>query len=290
MDVLQLRLFDTPKPLLDRFGAEFFKRVPTQPGVYLMSGEREGLLYVGKAQNLRQRLNSYKHAQPGRDSRKVIRLVHQVRSITWEICPSPTLALLRENELLRLHKPKFNVLNTRPEHYLFWGVKLEGATLHLRLTKEPEGEKDEQLYGAFKNMGRVRGAFAAWSRLLWCCEHNPVSLHDLPGELFRTSRSPVRFSLHFNPSKPPAMIQQLHQFLTGESDEGLSTMESQLAARQAALLCLRRLHEQDLLALREFFRFGPARNCNLRHHCAVDSQIIQKAELDDLLVLMQGRK
>ena len=284
---MQLRLFAAPKPLLDGFGAEFFKRVPTQPGVYLMSGESEGLLYVGKAQNLRQRLNSYKNAQPGRDSRKVIRLVHQVRSITWEVCRSPSSALLRENELLRLHKPKFNVLNTRPEHYLFWGVKLDATTVHLRLTKQSEGQKDEQLYGAFKNMGRVRGAFAAWARLLWSFEHDPVSLHDLPGELFRTSGSPLRFSLRLNHSKPAAMIQQLHQFLTGESDEGLNPLENRLTGSQTALLCLLRLYEQDLLALREFFRFGPARNRNLRNHCAMDSQIIQKAELDDLLVMFR---
>ena len=53
-----MRLFPAPKPLVERLGVEFFRRVPTAPGVYLMAGERERLLYVGKAQNLRQRLNS----------------------------------------------------------------------------------------------------------------------------------------------------------------------------------------------------------------------------------------
>ena len=51
-------------------------------------------------------VNSYKNAQPDRASRKVIRLVHEIRAIPWELCESADAALLRENELLRLHKPK----------------------------------------------------------------------------------------------------------------------------------------------------------------------------------------
>ena len=59
-----------------------------------MSGEHHQLLYIGKANNLRQRLNSYKNAQPDRVSRKVIRLVHEIRAITWELCGSADEALL----------------------------------------------------------------------------------------------------------------------------------------------------------------------------------------------------
>jgi hypothetical protein len=66
---VQLRLFPAAKPLFERFGSDFFKRVPRRPGVYLMSGEQHRLLYIGKASNLRQRLNSCKNAQPPKPSR-----------------------------------------------------------------------------------------------------------------------------------------------------------------------------------------------------------------------------
>ena len=116
MDAVQLRLFPAPKPLVERLGVEFFRRVPDAPGVYLMADDYERLLYIGKAKNLRARLNYYRHVRPERASRKVVRLVHAVRSIVYEVCACQNSALLRENELLRLHKPKFNVMNTRPEH------------------------------------------------------------------------------------------------------------------------------------------------------------------------------
>ena len=72
----QLWLFEPPKPLVERFGNEFFRALPERPGVYLMCGASEGVLYVGKAGNLRKRLAAYRVANPERMSRRMIRLLH----------------------------------------------------------------------------------------------------------------------------------------------------------------------------------------------------------------------
>src|SRR3954464_5704812 len=103
----QLHLFAAPRPLLERLGADFFSSVPSEPGVYVMTGADQRVLYIGQSGNLRARLGSYKNAKPDRAPRKVIRLIHQVRAITWEKCETPQAARLRENELLRLHRPRF---------------------------------------------------------------------------------------------------------------------------------------------------------------------------------------
>ena len=55
MSAGQLWLLPPPKPLVDRLGHEFFRNLPDRPGVYLMCGPQEGVLYVGKARNLRKR-------------------------------------------------------------------------------------------------------------------------------------------------------------------------------------------------------------------------------------------
>jgi excinuclease UvrABC nuclease subunit len=104
----QLWLFDPPKPLVERFGAEFFSRLPTGPGVYFLCGESEGVLYVGKARNLRKRLGSYRVANPERMPRRIIRLLHQVRRIEWDECPSEDAAREREELLICVLAPKFN--------------------------------------------------------------------------------------------------------------------------------------------------------------------------------------
>ncbi|MGA9778816.1 MAG: hypothetical protein WBS33_11160 [Verrucomicrobiia bacterium] len=54
----QLWLFPPPKPLVERLGDDFFRALPSGPGVYLMCGATEGVLYVGRARNLRKRMSA----------------------------------------------------------------------------------------------------------------------------------------------------------------------------------------------------------------------------------------
>lgn len=286
---LQLRLFPAPKPLVDRLGVEFFRRVPTSPGVYLMTGEQERLLYVGKAANLRARLNSYRHIQPERASRKVVRLIHAVRTVVWEICDSPESALLRENELLRLHKPKFNVMNARPEHYLFIGVRTDGTTLHLRLTKQPERLPGETLHGAFKSLGRVRRGFVALLRLLWQDDHRPQSIHEYPSALVG-ERCPDQFSMTRTGGSAEELAMLLREMLEGGNAGLIQQIENHAPASDAGALCEQRLREADLEALKQFCEFGPARNRRLREHSHYTDEVIAQNDLDDLLVLTPTHK
>src|SRR5262245_28913936 len=108
MAVGQLWLFEPPKPLVERFGKEFFRALPERPGVYLMCGASEGVLYVGKARNLRKRLAAYRVANPERMSRRTIRLLHQTRRIEWDECSSEEAACYREELLICVLAPKFN--------------------------------------------------------------------------------------------------------------------------------------------------------------------------------------
>lgn len=116
----QLRLFPLFKPLVERFGQEFFKGAPREPGVYFMRGAAGRILYIGQSKNLRTRLAYYKNANPDRMPRRLVRLVHEVESISWERCPTAVAARARELELLRAHRPRFNRADTGPEffHYI----------------------------------------------------------------------------------------------------------------------------------------------------------------------------
>jgi excinuclease UvrABC nuclease subunit len=108
MSIGQLWLFPPPRPLVERLGADFFRRLPDRPGVYLMCGPAEGVLYVGKAKSLRRRLGSYRVANPERLSRRIIRLLHQVTRIEWDECPTEACARHREEALIALLQPRFN--------------------------------------------------------------------------------------------------------------------------------------------------------------------------------------
>ena len=187
----QLRLFEQhPKPLLERFGKEFFKQIPRTPGVYLMHGESGKTLYVGQSKNLRSRLNSYKNAHPDHVSRKTIRLVHQVRSIRWEECGTPEKARLRENELLRTLRPRFNRMNTFPKAHCFIGLKVLPERFLFTLTRQEVSGTD--FFGAFKS-GAAYG-YQALLRLLWAALYAPESMTHYPRPLL-LPRPPSFFEL-----------------------------------------------------------------------------------------------
>src|SRR6516225_1867557 len=80
---------------------------PNKPGVYGILDQDEQLIYVGKAKNLRTRLHSY-FRRKGRPP-KARKIVQEAKSIVWEIVPSEFASLLRELELIRLWRPRWNV-------------------------------------------------------------------------------------------------------------------------------------------------------------------------------------
>src|SRR5947209_6768386 len=110
----QLLLFPDPRPLVERFGSDFFRQAPECAGVYLMRGAGETVLYVGKAKNLRKRLGSYRVANPDRMPRRRLRLLRAVVKIELQECADESAALAREAELLRTLRPRFNRAGTWP--------------------------------------------------------------------------------------------------------------------------------------------------------------------------------
>jgi predicted GIY-YIG superfamily endonuclease len=166
---LQQRFWPDPRPLVERLGEDFFRQLPECPGVYLMRGGDDAVLYVGKAKNLRHRLGSYRVANPDRMGRRHLRLLRQVVRIELQECADEPAALAREAELLRALKPKFNRAGVWPgtPQFLVW--RRAGRMLELAITKTPA--PGWQVHGPFG--GGAVYLRAALVRLLWYAE-NPM--------------------------------------------------------------------------------------------------------------------
>jgi excinuclease ABC subunit C len=87
---------------------EFVAALPRRPGVYRMMDAAGNPLYVGKAKNLRDRVATY--FSPANVNPKVQALVHQIAEIEVTVTNSETEALLLEFNLIKAHKPRFNVV------------------------------------------------------------------------------------------------------------------------------------------------------------------------------------
>ena len=87
---------------------EELSRVPEKPGVYIMHDETDKILYVGKAIVLKNRLKSYFADIP--HSARITSMISQISRFEYIVCGSEMEALLLENNLIKKHKPKYNVL------------------------------------------------------------------------------------------------------------------------------------------------------------------------------------
>src|SRR5690606_12121204 len=88
---------------------EIVRRLPGSPGVYKFFNEEGGLIYVGKAKNIRKRVTSYFNKISGLHP-KTRRLVSEIRNIEYVLSESEFDALLLENNLIKQNQPKYNIL------------------------------------------------------------------------------------------------------------------------------------------------------------------------------------
>ena len=82
--------------------------LPDQPGVYHFYDEKERMLYVGKAKNLKKRVSSYFSKQHSSGKTRV--MVSKIRSIRHVVVATESDALLLENSMIKQHQPRYNVL------------------------------------------------------------------------------------------------------------------------------------------------------------------------------------
>ena len=177
----QQRFWPDPQPLVERLGREFFLRLPEIAGVYLMHGPADAILYVGKAKNLRHRLNSYRVANPERMARRTLRLLRLVERITWEKCADEREAIRREAELLLTLKPRFNRAGVwpGPKRFLAWRPQLAGLELAATERVEEGWRCAGPLGGTGLHVHRLL------VRLLWCRLHPEAGLAGMPVGWFK---------------------------------------------------------------------------------------------------------
>jgi excinuclease ABC subunit C len=99
------------------------RQLPTGPGVYLMKGDGGRVLYVGKADSLRSRVRSYFGSKVGLDSR-IVRMTSDVADIDYIVTDTISEAYLLEGNLIKEHRPRFNIRLRDDKTYPFVKITL----------------------------------------------------------------------------------------------------------------------------------------------------------------------
>lgn len=177
----QMLLIPDPRPLDRQLGRKFFKKAPRRPGVYLMKDAQDKLLYVGKAKDLKQRLNNYRIANPDRMPRRHLKMVNAVARIEFQFCPTEAAALKHEKKLIRSLKPKFNRAGVWPgrSRFIVWRVNGE----HLEITVVETPGAGWQRFGPLG--GEASHLQRTIARLLWLVLNPERQLMQLPAGWMR---------------------------------------------------------------------------------------------------------
>jgi predicted GIY-YIG superfamily endonuclease len=172
----QLLLISDPEPLVERLGRKFFRNAPKRPGVYLMRDAADKILYVGKAKNLRQRLGSYRIANPDKMPRRHLKMLRQVARIEFQFRPNEAAALKHESKLIRSLKPRFNRAGVWPgkTRFIVWRMVREHLELALVDVPEPTWQRF-CLPGASS-----RFLHQTLSRILWLALNPSRAYTELP--------------------------------------------------------------------------------------------------------------
>src|ERR1700752_628894 len=132
---------------------EYTASLPKRPGVYRMFGAEGDLLYVGKAKSLRDRVSTY--FNPSNVVPKIQALVHQIARIEDTVTNSEAEALLLEYNLIKAHKPRFNIVLRDDKSFPYVHLEVGHDFPRLAFYRGSRGAPG-RYFGPFPNAGAVR--------------------------------------------------------------------------------------------------------------------------------------
>lgn len=118
-------------------------RLPDRPGVYLYKDAKNQVVYVGKAASLRARVRSYFHESRSHDA-KTDALVRQIADLEYLVTDNELEALMLEANLVRKHRPRYNIILRDDKHYPF--LKLTTSEDFPRLLVARKVQNDGAVY------------------------------------------------------------------------------------------------------------------------------------------------
>ena len=142
---------------------QLLKAAPTAPGVYLMRDASGGVLYVGKAASLRNRLSSY-FARRAALEPKIRRMVSRVADFDFIVTESDSEALILECNLIKQHKPPYNARLKDDKSYPFIKIDLSEEFPQVYITRNVSGD-GARYFGPFASAVSVRRTLALLKKL-----------------------------------------------------------------------------------------------------------------------------
>ncbi len=208
------------------------KSLPAKPGCYLFKDKQGKIIYVGKAQILRSRVRSYfQESRPAHP--KLMALVKRIVDLEWIITDTEVEALILENNLIKEHKPRYNVSYRDDKSYPY--IRITNENLPQVFVTRRIIRDGSEYFGPYTDVKNVRYILRTVNRIftIRSCKHN------LSDEVIRAGKVQVCLDYHIKKCKGPCqglqtkqeynqMIGQVRRFLKGYTDELVRDLKEEM--------------------------------------------------------------
>ena len=236
-----------------------WETLPAKPGVYRMQDARGDVLYVGKARALKNRVSNY--TQVERLPNRLKRMVAQTRSMTIVTTNSEAEALLLEAQLIKKHRPAYNVLLRDDKSFPFILLRADHDFPRIHKHRGARRHKGEY-YGPFASAGSVNRTLNALEKLflLRSCSDSYFNNRDRPCLLYQIKRCSAPCVDRISMDDYAQLVADAKAFLSGKSTQVQSKLAGEMEAASEALDFERAAMLRDRLKALTFIQGSQAIN------------------------------
>lgn len=157
---------------------EELKKLPRLPGVYLMHGPMDEIIYVGKAKNLRNRVKQY-FQKSYKKSIKIQQMVSQIQRFEYIVVDSELEALVLESNLIKENKPRYNTVLKDDKSYPYIRFSVEEDYPRLFITRSKRNKRSKY-YGPYTTVEQVREGIELLRKTLHIRNCNKIFSEEKP--------------------------------------------------------------------------------------------------------------
>lgn len=228
---------------------EELKKLPGKPGVYIMHGEKDEIIYVGKAISLKNRVRQYFQSSRNKGV-KIEQMVTHITRFEYIITDSELEALVLECNLIKEHRPKYNTMLMDDKAYPFIKVTVDEPFPRIMMARQMAKDK-AKYFGPYTSVTAVKDTIDLIRKL-----HHLRSCHrKLPKDI---GKERPCLNYHIHQCKAPCQgyisqeeyrksVDQVLKFLNGDYDAILKELQEKMQQASEQLEFEKAVEYRELL-------------------------------------------
>lgn len=228
---------------------EELKKLPGQPGVYIMHDAKDAIIYVGKAISLKNRVRQY--FQSSRDkTAKIKQMVSKIARFEYIVTDSELEALVLECNLIKEHRPRYNTMLKDDKTYPY--IKVTASEEYPRILFSRQMKKDKNKYfGPFTSAGAVKDTIELIRkiyRIRACSRKLPQDMgKDRPCLYYHIHQCDAPCQGYISQADYQQSVKQAVWFLNGQYEPVMKYLEEKMRTASETMEFEKAIEYRDLL-------------------------------------------